>query len=243
MIWFGRHVSLLNSAYNCTMNDPIAYMGKHGWRRLLAKLRFSRNRRTLAKILGNDNLQDSIVVSERSIEIPLAVDFLNTWVKDEPVIELGCVLPYYIFKSPNHVVYDLMDAHPANTRKDIRRLDMVEFKSNIVSISTIEHISKGDYGINKTSVTAIEILRNIRDNAKKYFVTFPLGYNNDLDQYIMANSDDCVFLTRKESDKNDWCVVDDGQSLTDAQKKYGGYCCANTVCIASNCLSCETTIS
>ena len=223
MIWFGRHITLWNNAYNCTMNDPIVYMMYHGWRRLLAKAKFLRDRYVLKKLLNNDHLGDSIVVSERTVEIPLAIDFLNTWVKDEPVMELGCVLPYYVFKSSNHIVYDLMDDHPASMRKDIRDIDVREFKTNIVSISTIEHISRGDYGIDRTTMTAVDVLHKIRDNAKRYFVTFPMGLNNELDEYIMSDdSDDIVFLTRKDDDKNDWYVVQDKKHLTESQKVFGG---------------------
>ena len=194
MIWFGRHISLWNNAYNCTMNDPMVYMGAHGWRRLLAKAQFIWNRRTLKRMLNNYNLGDSIVVSERAVEIPLAIDFLNTWVRDEPVMELGCVLPYYIFKSPNHIVYDLMDIHPANTRKDLRELDLEDFRTNVISISTLEHISKGDYGINQTSVTAVDVLCKIRDNAKgkdrnKYGNNYYIAQKFCLNIYENACSD------------------------------------------------------
>lgn len=207
MFWFGRHISLWNNSYNCTID--------------------------------NSRSGGSVLTTERSVEIPLALDFLDTWVRDEPVIELGCVLPYYIFKARNHLVYDLVDPHPVNIKRDIRDLDADDCKGNIISISTVEHISHGDYGIGKSPVTSMDILRRIMDNAKRYFITFPLGFNLGFDKQVMSEVGGCVFVTRKDDDKNDWRVVVDGRSLTDEQKCYGGYCCANTICVLSNCLEAD----
>ena len=230
MIWFGRHISLWNHWYNCTVNYPRANVGVSGRQRLYAKAR-----QIINKLLKRNN-EERMQLRERSVEIPLAIDFLNTWIKDEPVIELGCVLPYYILIAPNHKVYDLVDDHPANTKKDLRDFNVNDYKNNIISISTIEHISHGDYGIAKTDVTAVDILNKISNNAKRYFVTFPLGCNHELDEYVLANLEDCVFVTRKNDNKNDWQVVLDKHDLTAQQKVYGSYCAANTVCIVSNCL-------
>ena len=75
-------------------------------------------------------MHDGVIATERSIEIPLAVDFPDRHVNGEPVIELGCVLPYYIFKENNHIVYDLLDPHPANTLKDLREMSDDDYKSS-----------------------------------------------------------------------------------------------------------------
>ncbi len=231
MIWQGKHISLWNNAYNCTMNDPMMYKGSHGWHYLYDRLRFLRNRSFLRKALMNDHLGDSIVVGERTVEVPLAIDFLDNCIGDGPVLELGCVLPYYIFKSSKHVVYDLVDSHPANIKKDLRDLVVADFKTNIISISTLEHISQGDYGIERSTVTAVDILRRILENAKQYFITFPLGYNLGLDKYAMENVEKSVFITRRADNRNDWIVVGDKNELSEDQKKYGGYCGANTICV------------
>ncbi len=236
MNWFGKHISIMHGAYGCGLNDPMAYMGAHGWRYLRERLKFMWGRHLLKKELNNNQLGNSLVVTERSVEIPLALDFLNSYVQDESVMELGCVLPYYILTPPQHVVYDLVDIHPANIKKDFRDLEIDDYKTNIISISTIEHISNGDYGITQTSVTAINILCRIIENAKRYFVTFPLGHNHVLDEYVFANIEGCAFVTRMKEDKNDWETVQNKAELTELQKSYGGYCHANTVCVVSNCL-------
>ena len=235
MDWFGTHITLWNNAYNCTMNDPMAYVGKRGMRYLLAKIRYEINRRVLRRILGNTELPQGLIASERAVEIPLAVDFLDRYIRDEDVLELGCVLPYYIFTAPNHLVYDLLDPHPANTPKDLRDMTDRDFKTNIISISTIEHINLNDLGITQNSITAIDVLKRIRTNAKRYFVTFPLGYNPELDRYVFDNVTEAVFVTRKSENKNDWETVSDRTSLTKEQKKFGGYCCANTACVVTSC--------
>ena len=62
MDWFGKHISLWNNAYNCTMNDPMAYIGKHGWRFLIARLQYAINRRVLKHLLANPTLPKGVIV-------------------------------------------------------------------------------------------------------------------------------------------------------------------------------------
>ena len=129
--------------------------------------------------------------------------------------------------------HDLLDRHPANTPKDLRDLTDEDYQTNILSVSTIEHINMDDLGIKQNAITAMDVLSRIRTNAKKYFVTFPLGYNAKLDQYVFASIPEALFVTRREDDQNDWKII--GKTdLSDAQKKYGGYCGANTFCVISN---------
>ena len=233
MDWFGDSIRLWNSAYNCTLNDPMEYLAKDGLKRISARIKYEMNRRILKRLLGRADLPVGPIATERTAEIPLAVHFLERCIKDEPVLELGCVLPYYISIPKNHVVYDLLDRHPANTPKDLRDLTDEDYQTNILSVSTIEHINMDDLGIKQNAITAMDVLSRIRTNAKKYFVTFPLGYNAKLDQYVFASIPEEMFVTRREDDQNDWKII--GKTdLSDAQKKYGGYCGANTFCVISN---------
>ena len=221
MKWLDREVLPIRHRYNCQINDeayppPMGALGK-----LLLKLHYARHN------VPTDGFRSS----ERAIEVPLAIDFLAQYVKGEPVVELGCVLPYYILKRQNHVVYDLADRHPENISKDIRTLPDADLRGNVISISTLEHIGTGEYGIVAGDVSATDVLKRILVNAKRYFITFPLGCNKGLDDFV-ASAPGLTekYVTRNADDLNDWMVVEKS-NLTDDMKQYGTYLRANTVCV------------
>lgn len=222
MNWHNREIQLLRHRYNCQINDP-AYPVLGG--RIGKWLMDWHHRR-------HGVPTDGMRSSERAIEIPLAIDFLSNEVKGEPVLELGCVLPYYILKADNHVVYDLMDGHPENIRRDIRALADDELRANVVSISTIEHIGKSDYGIEaRGDAESVVVLKRILANAKRCFITFPLGHNASLDEFAL----DCqelgeVYLTRCPTNPEMWMPVEK-ESLTPAMRTENTYLRANTICV------------
>lgn len=222
MKWFNREILPLRHQYNCQINDdvypqPLGAIGK-----LLLKFHHERHGVPTSGFRS----------SERAIEIPLAIDFLSNHVGTEPVVELGCVLPYYILKRDNHISYDLADKHPQSIKKDIRRMSDDDLRGNVVSISTIEHIGMDEYGIEtKGDASAVDVLRRIVANAKRYFITFPLGHNAELDEYILNNYGlGERYVTRMEQDPNTWIVVE-RSGLTDEMKRYGTYLRANTICV------------
>lgn len=221
MKWLDREILPIRHRYNCQINDevyppPMGVLGK-----FLLKLHHARHHVPTACFRS----------SERAIEVPLAIDFISHYVKDEPIIELGCVLPYYILKKSNHSVYDLTDRHPQNIKRDIRGMGSVDFQGNVVSISTIEHIGLDEYGIAEGNISAKDMLKRILTNARKYFVTFPLGHNSELDKYVHETNDlGEQYVTRTLEDPNDWTVVEKG-NLTQEMKRYGTYLRANTVCV------------
>jgi len=222
MKWFDREILPIRHQYNCQVNDPVYPPPLGAVGRLLLKCHHARHHVPTTGFRS----------SERAIEIPLAIDFLSHYVKDEPVVELGCVLPYYILKRENHVAYDFADQHPQNVKRDIREMADADFSGNVISISTIEHIGLNEYGIDVTNdVTAVDVLKRIMGNAKRYFITFPLGHNMELDEYVLkdTNHGEC-YVTRTMHDPNDWMVVEKS-ALTDEMKRYGTYLRANTVCV------------
>lgn len=236
MKWFNSEIVLLNHSYNCTMNDPMEYMGKTGLSRVIARMRYEINRHVLKRLVKSDKLPSGIMTSERAIEIPLVIHFLENHIKDEPLVELGCVTPYYLFKRENHTVYDYLDPHPANTPKDLRDLSDDDYKTNILTVSTLEHINLSDYGIEQNAINSISVLEKIINNAKKYFISVPLGYNAELDRYLLSHDLGEIYVTRRADNPNDWEIIDKA-ALTDSQKKFGSYCTATTICIITNCKS------
>lgn len=221
MKWDGRDIIPIRHRYNCQVNDPVCQPPLGALGRWLMKCRHALHN------VPTEGFRSS----ERAIEVPLAIDFLSHYVQGETVIELGCVLPYYILKNPNHIVYDLTDGHPQNTKRDIRAISGDELQGNVVSISTLEHIGTGEYGIGAGDVSAVDVLERILANAFRYFITFPLGCNSALDMFV-ANATDlnAKYVTRCEADPNEWCVVEKSD-LSDKMKRYGTYLRANTICV------------
>ena len=222
MKWFSREILPIRHRYNCQVNDAV-YPPPMGWiGKWLLKI--------YHRIHGVPT--SGFRTSERAIEVPLAIDFLSNYVKTEPVVELGCVLPYYLLKKANHIVCDLTDKHPQNFKRDIREIGEAELSGNVISISTIEHIGLNEYGIAaKEGVSAIDVLRLVVSNARRYFVTFPLGHNTELDRYVLNRCDlGERYVTRNLDDANDWHEVDKA-ALTDKMMKYGTYHRANTICV------------
>ena len=222
MQWFDREILPIRHRYNCQINDEVFPPPLGAFGKFLLKLHHARHHVPTTGFRS----------SERAIEIPLAIDFLSHYVKAEPVVELGCVLPYYILKRDNHVTYDFADEHPQNVKRDIREMADLDFCGNVISISTIEHVGMNEYGIDASGdVTAVDVLKRVMANAKRYFITFPLGHNMDLDGYVLNGTNlGEYYVTRTRHDPNDWEVVNKS-SLTDEMKTYGTYLRANTVCV------------
>ncbi len=228
MKWHGRSVNRMKNAFNCSINDP--YFKPKLPRLAEMSVKLTEFIRGIVGMAGDMNYK----TTERSIEIPLAIDFIGHAIKEEGYLELGCVLPYYIFTEANHKVYDLADPHCDCQKKDMRFLSKEELSSNIVSISTVEHISQDEYGIPRNSVTALDVVMRIMDNSKKFFVSFPLGVNKVLDKHFLeVESPYATFVTRCKANPLDWEVCE-RSSLTKDQIIYGSFCAANTICVLTN---------
>lgn len=218
----------MKHSYNCSVNDPNFKIHLP----LLAEL-YMRFLYFIHHPLGTV-YDSSYKTTERSVEIPLALDFITHALKGEDFLELGCVLPYYIFTEPDHKIYDLADTHPDSEKKDIRFLSKKELSSNIVSISTVEHISQDEYGIPQNSISALDVVNNITNNSKKFFISFPLGSNKVLDDYFLnVDSPYATFITRSKTTLLDWEVCE-RESLTKEQTCYGSFHAANTICVLTN---------
>ncbi len=127
-----------------------------------------------------DHAYNTTLQNERCAEIALAL----RWIKEHPdFVEIGAVMPYY--GTEGHDCVDPFDGK--STHKC--RLSEYDIKDkNVLSISTIEHIGRSDYGNNNVnSHEAIDGLLEIINKSKNYFVTIPIGYNGDLDGYLKAH--------------------------------------------------------
>ncbi|BBI36079.1 class I SAM-dependent methyltransferase [Cohnella abietis] len=124
--------------------------------------------------------------SERTIEIPIAIQFLLEAGagKQEPFLEIGNVLAYY---------QALLDPHPSLANRHIldkfeeapgvMNIDLMDYEkkhSLIVCLSTVEHIGQHAYGESKSGdgeipLTAIRQIYNLLEPGGTALLTVPYG--------------------------------------------------------------------
>jgi hypothetical protein len=114
--------------------------------------------------------------TERRFEIPLLKYFIDKFKDHDDLMEVGAVSNWHF--PVNHKIYDASERYVIN-----------EFAENlkysgkiVVSISTIEHIGKPDYGFPINPYRALTVL-NMMLEAKYYLITWPIGHNTLLDYY------------------------------------------------------------
>ncbi|ABK44144.1 glycosyl transferase, group 1 [Magnetococcus marinus MC-1] len=117
------------------------------------------------------------VSSERGVEIPLAMRWC---LSVENFIEVGAVLPY--FGMTTHTVIDWADPFPGCQRVDAETLDYRG--KNVLSISTLEHVGLGDYGLQAESGKAVRLFERILHDANACFLSVPMGVNQELQHHL-----------------------------------------------------------
>lgn len=156
-------------------------------------------------------------MTERSVELSLSDEWLEA---RDNVIEIGAATPYYW----PHRVRDIVD--PADTHKlvNIKKtlFDVDLTGKNVLSISTLEHIGSGEYGLEKQPQAAFLALEKIVKESQHAFITIPAGYNPALDDYVLKRPQKDIkvfFLARgKGKTDNDWRQA---VELVGHQRQYG----------------------
>lgn len=180
-------------------------------------------------------LNSNLLKTERIVELSFLEKILEKYGKNTNLIEIGCVSPYYF--ETYHNVYDLKDPHPVNKKENAKNINLKN--KSVISVSTIEHFNTHGYYIPETDFLDPAIwLKEATSLAKKYFITFPIGFNKNLDSDILLNSSNIntTFLTRQNK-SNIW-VQKNLNELTNIDKTYDftyTYC-ANTIAIIQNLL-------
>ena len=127
--------------------------------------------------------------------------------------------PYYFNIDQINVIIDPTDPHKSVTH----RVSLFEFDfqdSDVLSISTIEHIGTGDYNLPIDDCR--EALLKILNQSKSCLITFPIGYNLLLDRFIFLNnfpSNIIINIVYRSRYFNDWHVTTDFKYLL--KLKYG----------------------
>ncbi|MDP2683804.1 MAG: hypothetical protein Q8P20_01995 [bacterium] len=138
----------------------------------------------------------------RSVELPLLKWFAEKY--NNNVVELGAVSNQYSFFKGWDIV-DPYDHYPLSIRKDILEYDYTD--KNLLSCSTIEHCGV-DLGYNQKEdkYLAVRGLEKIVKESKNYLITFPVGANYYLQDYVMNSNLPYVILTRNNirGETNNW---------------------------------------
>jgi len=169
------------------------------------------------------------IMTERCVEIAIAKNWLNSI--DGEVIEIGAVTPYYLPRAVNEIC-DPYDPHSkVSIKESMFKLDLRQ--KNVLSISTIEHVGTGEYGLQiNEGETAVNALLKILKESKKCLITFPVGANAELDNYILGNqnlgNDISIELIKRTGDNNCFCQ---SQNIQDIKNISYVNCKANAVVI------------
>lgn len=112
--------------------------------------------------------------------------------------------PYYLPGKISDII-DPTDNHPlVNIKKSLFEVNLKG--CNVLSISTIEHIGTGDYGLTTAEKCTIALDIIIEDSLT-CLVTVPIGYNKILDDYIVQlkpRADLYIDLYYRSKDDNVW---------------------------------------
>jgi hypothetical protein len=160
-----------------------------------------------------DHEHNNTIANERAIEIPLALRYLSEMNGD--LVEVGAVTPYY--STSNHKVIDPMDKK--STIKS-RAEDYDFTDENVLSISTIEHIGRGRKKYEKPKIKdlAFKVLKKICKESKSCLLSWPMGYNTELDKKVKQNIDDFDYFFYHKKENKEWALSKD---LKYFNSKYG----------------------
>lgn len=128
-----------------------------------------------------DHLYNSTAISERGVEVAVAVDWLANRERGR-TLEVGNVLQHYedaIERFPRYIV-DLYELGEGVWNQDV--FDTYGVFDTVVSISTLEHVGF-DYDPPSPDgpQRAIEHLRSLLTETGRLLVTIPVGFNPGLD--------------------------------------------------------------
>lgn len=162
--------------------------------------------------------------TERCIEIPLALYWLD---KINNPYEIGAVLPYY----KNNLIHEIVDPVDPKATIEASLFDCDFTGMDVLSISTIEHIHDGSYGIvigDYEQENPSSAFDYIAVNSRSYLITFPYGCCNILDKRLLDDGFNCNIYMLSRQANEEWIQVDKRGLLP-----YGGNC-GNSVIALTN---------
>lgn len=163
----------------------------------------------------------------RSIEVALGGWFARKFNSD--IVEVGDVCwQYSVFN--NWTVIDPGAGYPKAIRESV--FDISFKDKNFLSLSTFEHIGESSYNSGKEHLPlAIKALEKIRQESSNYLITFPIGANYPLQDYVMSSTIPFTIMKRKSwrGETNNWT---EDRSLENFSLPYFhfDYCCGYFGC-------------
>jgi len=146
--------------------------------------------------------------NERAIEISIIWEITKEY-KGKEILEVGNVLSHY-FK----VNHDIIDKYEID--EGVINLDIVDYNPSkkydlILSISTIEHIGWSYKKRDENKILrVIKKLKDLLSTNGKIIISFPVGWNQYLDNLIKEGSFNFIefYCFKRISPKNDWINTD-----------------------------------
>ncbi|NER99122.1 MAG: hypothetical protein F6J86_35755 [Symploca sp. SIO1B1] len=152
--------------------------------------------------------------SERSVEIPIAFDFLANLRKKDKILEVGNVLGYYenllseYLGIMNRRIVDKFEETPGVDNIDLMDIPTEDKYDAIVSVSTVEHVKQGiePSGAYGEQIEVRDLEGPLKAIAKIYelllpggtgLITVPIGKLLDLEWLIHFNSEYLNLLVSK----------------------------------------------
>lgn len=142
--------------------------------------------------------------NERTIEVPIIWHEVKTH-QDKQILELGNVLAHYY--PIKHTVVDKYEKAKGVINQDIIDYTPKSKYDLIVSISTLEHVGYDEPTQDpKKILKTIGILKRFLAKDGKAVMTFPVGYNPFLDQYLQQRKlpFNQLFYLQRTSRQNLW---------------------------------------
>ena len=165
--------------------------------------------------------------NERIIEIPIIWNKIAS-AKNKRILELGNTINHYFNLSeyPKYVVVDKFEEGTGVINKDIVDFESSEKFDTIISISTIEHVGfdekEGAKKLNdgKKTLRALKKIKSLLQRRGRAYITFPIGYNSNLDTMLKKNllGFDKTYFMERINKKNEWKECRAEKAIN---KKYG----------------------
>lgn len=171
-------------------------------------------------------------VGERMVEIPIIRGITLTY-GSSGILEIGNVLSHYF--PIKHYIIDKFEKAPGVENIDILEFNTVRKFDLIVSISTFEHIGFDDSDDGKGSgakiLAAINHCKSLLSDTGRLIITFPTGYNPELDEILKSNifGATSIHCLKRVAMRN-WQECDLKEALTFTYGSYFPY--GNSVVVA-----------
>ena len=147
--------------------------------------------------------------NERAVELAIGFDWLGQRPKGR-TLELGHVLGHYRHLD-HHTVVDKYETSPGILNLDVLEYRPEERFRSIIAISTLEHVGydEEDRSPDKTR-RVVDHLASLLEPDGELMITFPLGYNRDLDDHLLSGALelDSVTVMKRTSALGAWEQTD-----------------------------------